>query len=126
MNPVAQSLETLAARGLDPAPLVYARLFARYPETEALFWRDTSGQIKGNMLAHALNAILDASDGGAMGRMIVENECVTHAEMGVAPAIVPDFLDAVASAIETLLGPDWTADTQAAWARLIAGLKAAV
>ena len=59
MDPFAASLEALTARVGDPAPLVYARLFARHPETEALFLMDKGGLVRGQMLATAFEALLD-------------------------------------------------------------------
>ncbi len=56
---VAESLERLAERVGDPAPLVYARLFARHPETEALFLMDAGGHVRGQMLAMAFELLLN-------------------------------------------------------------------
>ena len=56
---VTASLEALAERVGDPAPQVYARLFAAYPEMEALFVRDTTGAVRGEMLALTFECLLD-------------------------------------------------------------------
>ena len=56
---VVASLELAAERAGDLTPLVYTRLFAEQPQMEALFWRDKTGQIKGEMLARVFEAILD-------------------------------------------------------------------
>ena len=56
---IVESLELAAERCEDLTPLVYARLFREQPEMEALFWRDSNGQIKGEMLARVIEAILD-------------------------------------------------------------------
>ena len=51
---IEHSLALVAERVGDPAPLVYARLFEAFPELEALFVRDVSGMIRGNMLTTTL------------------------------------------------------------------------
>ncbi|MDT9694089.1 hypothetical protein Q5762_38330, partial [Streptomyces sp. P9(2023)] len=56
---IEASLEEAAERAGDLTPLVYARLFAEQPQMEALFWRDRTGQIRGEMLARVFEAILD-------------------------------------------------------------------
>ncbi len=49
-NAIAETLDLVAARVGDPAPLVFARLFALYPEMEPLFVSDTSGAVRGPVL----------------------------------------------------------------------------
>jgi hypothetical protein len=56
---VADSLELLAERAGDPCYAVYAHLFAAYPEMETLFVRDTTGAVRGEMLAVAFQCPLD-------------------------------------------------------------------
>ena len=56
---VEASLEAVAELGEDPTERVYARLFAANPDMAALFWRDTNGAIKGEMLSRVFAAILD-------------------------------------------------------------------
>ncbi len=61
---IRQSLETLAARVGDPTAQVYARLFAAYPDAQALFVGDRTGAARGEMLAQAVGALLDIAEGG--------------------------------------------------------------
>ena len=71
---IEASLELAAERGGDLAPAVYARLFARAPQMQALFWRDTSGAIKGEMLAKVFEAILDFTGPRVYAHMLIETE----------------------------------------------------
>jgi hemoglobin-like flavoprotein len=52
---IERSFEIAAERAGDITPLVYQRLFAQHPEMEALFVRDTTGAVRGEMLAAAIN-----------------------------------------------------------------------
>jgi len=53
----------------DPAPLVYARLFEKNPETEALSC-NSGGQVRGQMLAITFEALLDPARGGRLDGMV--------------------------------------------------------
>ena len=58
-TPVVESLELLAARDIDPTEAVYRRLFARHPEMEALFIRDTKHIVRGQMVQMVMENLLD-------------------------------------------------------------------
>ena len=120
-DPVAESLDLLAARHGDPAPLVYAALFARHPEAESLFVMDRGGHVRGQMLAVALEALLD---GGARLAGLVGIERLNHANIGVPEALFDGFFDLLMEVVQDALGPDWTPAMAAAWRSRIAGLSA--
>lgn len=121
---VAGSLETLAERVGDPAPQVYARLFAEFPETEALFVRDTAGAVRGEMLAVAFACILDIGASGAYAANLIAAERVNHEGVGVPPPAFARFFPIVAETCRELIGEAWTAEVDAAWAELLARLEA--
>ncbi len=56
---IERSLELAAERAGDLTGAIYARLFRDFPETERLFVMDRDGGVRGNMLSHAFNTILD-------------------------------------------------------------------
>jgi hemoglobin-like flavoprotein len=121
---VAASLETLAERVGDPAPQVYARLFAEYPEMEALFVRDTTGAVRGEMLAMAFECILDIGGAGAYAANLIAAERVNHEGVGVPPEVFARFFPMLAETCRDLLGEAWTAEVDAAWRELLARLDA--
>ncbi len=110
-----ESLERVAACADDPAPAVYGRLFARHPEMEALFVRDTQGAVRGQMLAQAIETLIDYAGPKTFAPYMLRSEVHNHADMGVPPAVFPAFYGAMAEAFADLLGADWTPAMQAAW-----------
>lgn len=97
----------------DPGPRIYARLFAAFPEMEPLFWRDTSGSIRGEMLAVAFQCLLDLD--GSYAENFIRAERVNHDGFGVAPEAFQSFFPIVMESCREILGAAWTAETQAAW-----------
>lgn len=112
---IERSLDLVAARAGDPAPLVYARLFAENPELEALFVRDRTGMVRGNMLAVALECLLDVAGTHGYAANFVASERVNHAGLGVPSALFDRFYATIIATFRDVLGPDWTAETEAAW-----------
>jgi hemoglobin-like flavoprotein len=121
-HPVETSLELAGERCTDLTPLVYARLFAAHPQMEALFWRDTSGAIKGEMLAKVLEAILDFIGERHYAARLIQCEVVTHEGYDVPPQIFATFFGVVAQTVRAVLDADWTAEFDAAWRSLLADL----
>jgi len=122
---IARSLELAAERG-DPAPLVYARLFAAHPDMERLFVRDTNGLVRGNMLAEAISAILDFIDRDAYGGNLMRIEIVNHENLGVPREVFPVFFSAMRDTFAEMLGPQWDGDIDAAWRELLTRIDAAL
>jgi hemoglobin-like flavoprotein len=119
---VEQSLEIAAERGGDLTPTVYARLFERQPEMKVLFWRDTSGFIKGEMLMRVFEAILDFVRERRFSQHLIQTEVVTHAGYDVPPDVFATFFGLVAEVVQEACGPDWTPAMAEAWPRLLADL----
>jgi hemoglobin-like flavoprotein len=120
---IERSLEIAAERGGDLAPAVYARLFARHPEMEAQFVRDTTGAVRGEMLARVFEMVLDYIGEGAYAEGMIRNEVVTHDGYGVPPNIFPLFFEVVADTLRETSGPDWTPDMTAAWDGLLGDFR---
>lgn len=116
---IEASLELAVAHVGDPQPAIYARLFALHPAMEAEFWRDTSGRIRGEMLARSFEMILDlaaphAPDGG-WGGAFLGTEAITHDSYGIPRAVFGDFLPIVAASIRDACGDGFTPAMASAW-----------
>lgn len=122
MDAIEASLAAAAARVDDLTPLVYARLFARLPDMEAEFWRDSKGSIRGEMLARALAAVLDFVAERNFSPAYLRTEMVTHDAYGIPRTAFPLFFAAMADAVADAAGPDWTPMMAAAWEELLAGI----
>ena len=122
MDAVAQSLDLFAARCGDPAPLVYARLFAVHPDAAAHFVMDPGGHVRGQMLAVAFEALLDEAEGAGRLAGLVGIERMNHVNIGVAPDQFDGFFALLRDTVRDALGPDWTPAMEAGWAARIAAL----
>jgi hemoglobin-like flavoprotein len=121
---IEASLELAAARIGDPTAEVYRRLFVKHPAMEAEFWRDTQGNVRGEMLARSLETILDLAGPRAWGDQLIATEVQNHAHYGVPPAIFADFLPIVAEVIRDACGDGFAADMAAAWDVVLADAAA--
>jgi hemoglobin-like flavoprotein len=118
-DPVAESLDLFAARCADPAAAIYRRLFALHPEAEALFLMDPGGHVRGQMLAIAVEALLD---GGERLAGLVGIERMNHLNIGVPPALFDGFFALLQAVVCDALGPDWTPAMAAGWQARLAAL----
>lgn len=119
---IEKSLEVAAERGGDLTPVVYARLFERQPEMEALFWRDTTNAIKGEMLMRVFEAVLDFVRERKFADHLVRTEVITHAGYDVPPAVFSTFFGLVAEVVQEVCGPEWTPEMTLAWERTLRDL----
>ena len=117
------SLELAVTRGGDPQPAIYARLFALHPAMEAEFWRDTSGRIRGEMLARSFEMAMDLAEphapAGGWGGAFLGTEAVTHDAYGIPRAVFADFMPIVAGVIRDGCGDGFTPEMAAAWAAVL-------
>ena len=118
-NLIEATLELAAERCEDLTPQVYRRLFAEHPEMEALFIRDSGNMVKGEMLARVIEAILDFAGERRYAATLIQCEVVTHAGYDVPPEVFRVFFGTVATELRQVLGSDWTAEIDQAWARLL-------
>jgi hemoglobin-like flavoprotein len=120
---IERSLEIAAERGGDLTSSVYARLFARHPEMEAQFVRDTTGAVRGEMLQRVFEMVFDYIGEGAYAEGMIRNEVVTHDGYGVPPEVFPLFFDAVADTLREAAGGGWTPEMTRAWDQLLADFR---
>ena len=119
---IEQSLELAAERCPDLTPMVYERLFQQQPQMQALFWRDTNGAIKGEMLARVFEAILDFIGERLYAHHLIQCEVVTHAGYDVPPDVFCTFFPVVAETLREAVGEAWTPEMGQAWDSLLADL----
>jgi hemoglobin-like flavoprotein len=115
---ITRSLDLVAERG-DPVAAIYARVFAAHPEMEALFVRDTTGAVRGNMLSEVVSAILDLVERDNYGSNLVRIEIVNHENLGVPRAVCPVFFIAMRDTFKEILEREWTSEIDAAWTALL-------
>lgn len=124
-GPVMQTLARVAERHGDPVDLVYAELFRRHPEMRAMFVLDTTGAVRGNMLANVIAVLDDLESDRRYGLNMLRAEMQTHDNLGVPPAMFLEFLDIVRVAVADALDEEWTEATAADWEAVIAVARTA-
>lgn len=119
---IEQSLEIAAARGGDLTDAIYARLFAAFPETEAQFALDRSGQVRGSMLNHVFETIFDFIGERRYAHRFIACEVVTHEAYNVPLDAFAAFFGLVRDEVRAACGPEWTSELERAWQDLLAQL----
>ena len=115
---IEQTLEQAAERG-DLTPAVYALLFKRYPDMQALFVRDTNGLVRGSMLSWIFEAILDFIGNRSYSPQMIQNEVITHDGYGVPPETFGLFFEVLVDTLRSELADSWTPAHERAWADLV-------
>lgn len=93
---------------------------------EPLFVRDTTGAVKGEMLAVALECVLDLAGPGQYAANLIAAERVNHEGWQVSPAAFVRFFPILMETVRDLLGCDWTPEMAAAWGELLARIDGLV
>lgn len=119
---IEASLELAGDRAGDLTPQVYQRLFARSPEMEALFWRDSDGSIKGEMLMRVFEALLDFIGERRYAHHMIQCEVITHEGYDVPREVFATFFGTVAEAVREACGEGWAEAMDAAWRATLADL----
>ncbi len=120
---IARSLDAVVERAGDPAPMIYARLFAEFPETEGRFIRDVSGAIRAEMLTMVFDCLMNP--GGGYQDNLVRAERVNHDGFGTENAVFDRFFWIVRDVCRELAGADWEPDMDVAWSARIDQVTAA-
>ena len=119
---ILDTLERASERCADPAPLIYRRLFELRPEFRSLFVMDTDGGVRGSMLTTCFNCILGLIEESATQRVILSSSRFAHDGYGVPAQDFDLMFIAIRDTFCSLLGPDWTPETYAAWTDLLTGI----
>lgn len=109
------TLETVVERIGDPAPLVYARLFAAYPELEPKFAMDQSGMVRQEMFLKAAESRVDLASERCCARAMLVAEHSNHSMNDVLAAQFDLFFDAIMAVFRQALGKDWSPAMESAW-----------
>lgn len=123
---IESSIARVADVAGDPASHVYTRLFAQAPEMEALFVLDTDGNVRGHMLSEALDCVFDFLGPRAYAPVLIQSEMTNHDGFGIPPRVFATFFNVVMETFRELLGDEWTAETDAAWGRLLGEFDATI
>ena len=119
---ITETLDLVAARVGDPAPLVFQRLFAGQPEAEALFIRDHGGLVRGQMFQVTIESLLDYLGDQSYGANLIQIERVNHEGLGVEPEVFDTFYATVMAAFKEILGAGWTTEMEAVWSQVVTDL----
>lgn len=120
---ITASLEIAAERAGDLTADIYARLFRDFPETERLFIMDRDGLVRGNMLSHAFNTILDFIGERRYAHNFISSEIVTHLGYEVPPDAFASFFTVMRDELRAACGVGWSPAMEEAWARLLTDLE---
>jgi hemoglobin-like flavoprotein len=116
---IATTLELVAARVGDPTPIVFQRLFRENPELEALFVRDDSGLVRGQMFQVTIESLLDFIGDRSYGANLIQIERVNHQGLGVEPGVFDTFYVTVLATFRDILGEEWTEEMERAWTEVV-------
>jgi hemoglobin-like flavoprotein len=125
-NLIERSFELAAERCEDLTPLVYRRLHGERPETLTMFRSEGGELVKGSMLALAIEAILDFAGPRSGKFRMIECEVVSHDDYGTPRELFVTFFSVIARTLQEVLGPDWSAEIDHAWRRLLGEIEAVV
>ena len=118
---LSASLELLSERAGDVTDVVYARLFAAYPDLESLFVMDTDGGVRGSMLSQAFDCLMDLAEGpGVMAETVIRSERANHDTYDVPAGMFEVFFEIIHDVTKRAAGSDWSPLMEAAWASVLA------
>lgn len=120
---IERSLEIAAERAGDLTPSVYALLFQRQPEMEALFWRDKNHAIKGEMLMRVFEAILDFVGERRYADHLITSEVITHEGYEVPRVVFATFFGVVEETVRTACGDEWSGEMALAWRQVLLDIE---
>lgn len=121
---ILATLEAVADQHGDPTQAIYAELFDRHPDFEALFWLDRDGGRRAAMVQQALECVLDYVGERLTSRGIIAAARLHHDAYGVPEERFDDFYVAMRDVFRRVLGAGWTAEMDQAWERLLAEFRA--
>ncbi len=112
---IHDSLDLVAAAVGDPAPLVYARLFERFPDMASKFGPDPGDLVKGQMLHQALICLLDLEADGFMAGPILTAERTTHANLDIPAETFAAFFTVIHHVFREAAAERWTEEMETGW-----------
>ena len=122
-NPIEESFELAALRGVDLTPLVYQRLFDQHPETRTMFRTQGSELVMGSMLALTIEAILDFAGERSGHFRLIACEVASHDAYGTPRDLFIAFFAVIRDTLRDLLGDQWSRDIAQAWTKLLVEIE---
>jgi hemoglobin-like flavoprotein len=119
---IVSCLEQVGDRCKDPTALVYERLFSANPEMKSLFIMDGNDAVKGQMLFQVLDGIIDFVGDRRYAETLFLSELINHDIIGVPPRVFSTFFRTIMETFRDIMGADWTAEFDQAWAQLLSDL----
>lgn len=120
---ITSTLETVAERCGDPKERVFRRLYELDPKFEPLFLMDTDGGVRGSMLETSLNCMIGVAQGESQTpRLLIEAARMIHDGYGLTEDEVDLMFVAMRDVFRDVMAGDWTPETDAEWAKLLAEL----
>ena len=89
------------------------------PLEHSILLIEGSTLVKGSMLEHSLDAILDFAGERKAAFRLIFCEVQSHAAYGTSPDLFNVFFEVIADVVRDLIGDAWTADVAAAWRGLL-------
>lgn len=123
---IEASLELAAERAEDITATVYARLFREQPGVKEMFCLDADNSVKGSMLHHAIEVVLDMIGEQHFAAGFLQAEAINHAGYDVPNDVFASFFQVLGDTIRDALGEAWSAEMGQAWQQLVRGLRAVV
>jgi len=120
---IIESLEQVGERCEDPTAKVYQRLFAENPEMKPLFIMDDNDAVKGQMLSHVIDGIVDFVGDRQYSDTLILSEIINHDIIGVPPSVFSTFFRTVMETFRDIMGDDWTAEFEQAWAEVLLDME---
>lgn len=109
------SLELVAAREPVITARFYRILFARYPQVEPLFGRNSRTQQQ-QMLQEAIVAVVDHADDATWLTQTLHGMGRKHISYGVTAEMYPWVGECLLATLAEIAGDDWTPEVETAWA----------
>lgn len=108
------SLELVVERQPAITPRFYEILFARYPQVQPLFGRN-SGDNQAKMLQEAIVAVVDHVDDASWLTATLGGMGKQHVDYGVTAEMYPYVGESLLATLAEIAGPAWTPAIEAAW-----------
>lgn len=115
---IRSSFARLAASRARAGEIFYEELFARSPQTRALFTTDISQQA--SKLMSTLGLVVAQLQNWEDMRPMIEDLAIRHVAYGVRPQHYPLVGDALIAMMMRVLGPAMTVECERAWIRAYA------
>lgn len=124
-NVLEQSLYAVAESGEDITPHFFARLFARHPDQEAMFFQPSVSC--GAMVNEILESLMALANRESWVSGSIHNLVISHRCYGDFPLpLYAEVLDLFIETLAELAGERWSAEYEAAWRSATADLQALI